>query len=54
MFPVSDLVFDWYDVGATLVWAISGAMLAARKGSDIVGIFVVAMVSATGGGLLRD
>lgn len=54
MFPVSDFVFDWYDMGATLLWAVSGAMLAARKGGDIVGVFVVAMVSATGGGLLRD
>ncbi len=54
MFPVSDSVFNWYDLGATLLWGISGAMLGARKGYDIMGIFIVAMVSATGGGLLRD
>lgn len=54
MFPVSDSVFHWYDLGATFFWGMSGAMLAARKGCDIVGIFIIAMVSATGGGLIRD
>jgi len=54
MFPVSESVFHWYDLGATFFWAMSGAILAARKGGDIVGIFIIAMVSATGGGLLRD
>jgi uncharacterized membrane protein YeiH len=54
MFPVSDTVFQWYDLGATFFWAMSGGMLAARKGYDIVGVFIIAMVSATGGGLIRD
>ena len=54
MFPFSDAIFGWYDLGATFFWALSGAMLAARKGYDIVGIFIIAMVSSTGGGLLRD
>jgi uncharacterized membrane protein YeiH len=54
MFPVSDAVFHWYDLGATFFWAVSGAMLAARRGCDIMGIFIIAMVSSTGGGLLRD
>ena len=54
MFPVSDAVFHWYDLAATFLWAISGAMLAARKGCDIMGVFIIAMVSATGGGLIRD
>jgi uncharacterized membrane protein YeiH len=54
MFPVSDSVFHWYDLGATFFWGMSGAMLAARKGCDIMGVFIIAMVSATGGGLLRD
>ena len=43
MFPVSDSVFNWYDLGATLLWGLSGAMLGARKGCDIMGIFIVAM-----------
>lgn len=54
MFPVSDAVFHGYDLAATFLWAVSGAMLAARKGCDIMGIFIIAMVSATGGGLIRD
>jgi uncharacterized membrane protein YeiH len=36
------------------VWAVSGAGLGVRYGYDYTGIFVMALVSATGGGLLRD
>ncbi|MGH7460747.1 MAG: trimeric intracellular cation channel family protein [Longimicrobiales bacterium] len=43
-----------FDYGATLLWAISGALLGARYGYDIIGILVLATVSSTGGGLLRD
>jgi uncharacterized membrane protein YeiH len=54
VFPFSDTIFGWYDLGAAFFWALSGAMLAARKGYDIMGIFIIAFVSATGGGMLRD
>jgi uncharacterized membrane protein YeiH len=43
-----------FDYGATFVWALSGALIAARRGYDVFGLTVVALVSATGGGLLRD
>lgn len=43
-----------FDLGATFVWAVSGAGLGVRYGYDYTGIFVMALVSATGGGLLRD
>lgn len=43
-----------FDLGASFIWATSGALLAARRGFDLTGIFAVALVSATGGGLLRD
>lgn len=43
-----------FDYVATLFWAMSGAIVAARRGYDILGIFILALVSATGGGLLRD
>jgi uncharacterized membrane protein YeiH len=43
-----------FDLGATFVWAISGAGLGVRYGYDYTGIFVMALVSAVGGGLLRD
>ena len=54
MFPFPDAIFGWYDLGATFLWALSGAMLAARKGYDIMGVFIIAFVSSTGGGMLRD
>ena len=43
-----------FDLGATFVWAVSGAGLGVRYGYDYTGIFVMALVSAVGGGLLRD
>jgi uncharacterized membrane protein YeiH len=43
-----------FDYSATFVWAISGALLGARRGYAILGIITIALVSATGGGLLRD
>jgi uncharacterized membrane protein YeiH len=52
-----DLSFQiplYFDYGATILWALSGALLAARKGYAIPGILTVAFVSAAGGGLLRD
>jgi uncharacterized membrane protein YeiH len=44
----------FFDYGATFVWAVSGALLAARRGYAILGILTLALVSSTGGGLLRD
>jgi uncharacterized membrane protein YeiH len=43
-----------FDYVATFTWAVSGAIVAIRRRFDIVGVFVVALVSAIGGGLLRD
>ena len=42
------------DLGGVLVFALSGASLAARKGFDLVGIVVLATVTGLGGGILRD
>src|SRR5262245_50166293 len=44
----------YFDYGATFVWSVSGALIAARRGYDIAGVAALALVSATGGGLLRD
>jgi uncharacterized membrane protein YeiH len=44
----------WFDYGATFIWALTGALIAARRGYDIAGIATLALVSATGGWLLRD
>lgn len=48
------LLPPFFDYGATFVWAVSGALVAARKGYDIVGSFLLALATSTGGGLLRD
>src|SRR5271165_2964578 len=44
----------YFDYTATFLWAISGALLGARRGYAILGIATVALVSSVGGGLLRD
>jgi uncharacterized membrane protein YeiH len=50
----ADVIWRYFDLGASFIWAVSGALLAARRGYDLTGILAVALVSATGGGLLRD
>lgn len=42
------------DYLATFLWAVSGSLLAGRRGYDITGVASVALVSSTGGGLIRD
>ncbi len=42
------------EVAATVAFALSGVILAARKRLDAVGVCVVAFVAAFGGGTLRD
>ncbi len=43
-----------FDYSATFLWAITGALLGAKRGYAILGIITIALVSSTGGGLLRD
>lgn len=42
------------DLMGTLAFAISGALIAMRKRLDPFGIFIIAFVTAVGGGTLRD
>ena len=42
------------DLVGTFAFAVSGALTAIRRGHDIVGIAVLAVITALGGGLLRD
>jgi len=42
------------DVSGTLVFAVSGALLAVRKELDIVGVIVLAVAAGMGGGIIRD
>jgi uncharacterized membrane protein YeiH len=48
------LLPPFFDYSATFIWAISGSLVAARRGYDVIGILMLALVSSTGGGLLRD
>jgi uncharacterized membrane protein YeiH len=50
----ADLVWRYFDLGASFIWAVTGALLAASRGYDLTGICAIALVSSTGGGLLRD
>src|SRR5437762_4183444 len=42
------------DLVAIAVFAVSGTLAAGRKSLDLVGVYVVAVVTAVGGGTLRD
>ncbi len=44
----------YFDYLATFSWALSGAIVAMRKRFDIVGVFVVALLTSMGGSILRD
>jgi uncharacterized membrane protein YeiH len=54
LWRAAGVAFRYFDWVATLLWAVTGAVLAARRGYDLTGIFAIALVSSCGGGLLRD
>lgn len=43
-----------FEIAAVFLFAITGALAGIERRYDVVGVFVVALISATGGGLLRD
>src|SRR3954469_13167065 len=43
-----------FDLAAVFLFALTGVWAATRRGYDVVGAFVLAFVTGTGGGLLRD
>ena len=49
-----DLLLPWLDLAGLSVFAASGALLAARKRLDFIGACFFALITATGGGTLRD
>jgi uncharacterized membrane protein YeiH len=49
-----DTFYPWLDLAGLSVFAATGALLAARKQLDIIGACFFALVTATGGGTLRD
>lgn len=44
----------WLDFFGVFVFAISGALAADRRGMDLFGFIVIALLPAVGGGTLRD
>ena len=42
------------DLMGTFAFAISGALVAAKKDFDLFGVVMIAFVTAVGGGMLRD
>lgn len=51
--PTFTLPID-LDLGATFLFALTGGLVAVRRGYDVVGLFALALVTGVGGGLLRD
>jgi uncharacterized membrane protein YeiH len=47
-------VAEIVDYAGVAVFAVSGALAAARRGLDLLGVIVIAMVTAIGGGTVRD
>ena len=43
-----------FDIMGTLSFAVSGALVGIKRKMDIFGVTVLAIVTATGGGILRD
>src|SRR5689334_11624149 len=45
---------QYIDVGATVLFSITGATVAIRRHYDVVGVVALALACGLGGGLLRD
>jgi uncharacterized membrane protein YeiH len=48
------MLLDVLDLGGVAVFAISGVASARRAGMDLFGLLVIAVITAIGGGTLRD
>ena len=49
-----ELFFDVLDILEVVSFALSGAMLAVKKRTDLFGVIIIGIVSAVGGGVTRD
>ncbi|HEU4418717.1 MAG TPA: TRIC cation channel family protein [Planctomycetota bacterium] len=43
-----------FDIGAVFFFAVTGAMVAVKRGYDYVGLFAMSFISGLGGALIRD
>jgi len=51
---MDELVFQASNIVGTVAFAMSGFVLGVKKDLDIAGIFIVSMLTANGGGAVRD
>src|SRR5512137_1184527 len=42
------------DLAATLLFSLTGGLMALKRGYDVIGLFALAFVTGVGGGLMRD
>lgn len=54
MFYTTDDIVFVVDIVGTLVFAISGSLAAGEKRFDLMGVTIIAFVTAVGGGTIRD
>jgi uncharacterized membrane protein YeiH len=47
-------LIHFFDVLAAVVFAVSGALVASRKGMDVMGFMWLAVITGVGGGTVRD
>ena len=45
---------QFFDIVAAVVFAVSGALVASRKGMDVMGFMWLAVITGVGGGTVRD
>jgi uncharacterized membrane protein YeiH len=44
----------WFDLAATFCFALTGGIVAMKRGYDVVGVVALALLTGLGGGLIRD
>ncbi|MBP1999816.1 putative membrane protein YeiH [Paenibacillus shirakamiensis] len=47
-------IFDWFSIIGTIAFAMSGAFVAMEEEYDILGVLVLGVVTAFGGGIIRN
>ncbi len=50
---IENIIF-WLEILGTIIFALSGTLVAIEKKLDVLGVTVLALVTAVGGGLIRD
>jgi uncharacterized membrane protein YeiH len=48
------MIFYFFDLAGVAVFAVSGVLAARDRGLDLLGVIVIAAITAIGGGTLRD